>query len=233
MAVRNKISNHKRVEIRKKITDQKKIQILKFYVILLVIFSIIISAAFATLLWLDLSYGGYVSGNIKVPMVSNILRSTSTTGVSAIKNIGEPVRIMIPSINLDSTIEKVGLKSDGSMDVPKTPLNTGWYALGPRPGEIGSAVIDGHVDWWYGAPAVFPNLYKLKADDKIIVEDEFGSYMSFVVRRTQSFGASDDATTVFISNDGRAHLNLITCTGVWDYRSNQYSNRLVVFADKE
>lgn len=231
VAVRKKTSNHKKAVVSKKITDQEKIRILKFYVIVLVIFSVIISIAFATLLWLDLSYGGQVAKNVGVPVTPVIVRSA--TGVSAIKNIGEPVRIMIPSINLDSTIEKVGLKSDGSMDVPKTPLNTGWYALGPRPGEIGSAVIDGHVDWWYGAPAVFPNLYKVKPGDKIVVQDEFGVVVSFVVRRTQNFGANSDATTVFTSNDGRAHLNLITCAGVWDYNSNQYSSRLVVFADKE
>ena len=119
------------------------------------------------------------------------------------------------------------------MDVPKDPMNVGWYEPGPRPGEMGSAVIDGHVDWWYGAPAVFPNLYKLKPGDKIMVQDELGATASFVVRRTQDYGATDSATDVFVSSDNKSHLNLITCSGAWDNRAKQYSKRLVVFADKE
>jgi len=35
------------------------------------------------------------------------------------------------------------------------------------------------------------------------------------------------------SNDGKAHLNLITCAGVWDEVEKSHSSRLVVFADME
>jgi hypothetical protein len=37
---------------------------------------------------------------------------------------------------------------------------------------------------------------------------------------------------VFASNDGGAHLNLITCAGEWNKGKKSYSERLVVFADK-
>jgi len=158
-------------------------------------------------------YSKEVSDNIKVPLSTTL--SGTVINIPVQKSVGKPVRIIIPSINVDASIEKLGLKADGSMDVPKDPMNTGWYELGPRPGEIGSAVLDGHVDWWYGAPAVFPDLYKLKIDDKIIVEDEFGLYISFVVRGIKNYGATADATNIFVSNDGMSHLNLITCSGAW------------------
>jgi len=35
------------------------------------------------------------------------------------------------------------------------------------------------------------------------------------------------------SSDAKAHLNLITCEGVWDKVSKSYSKRLVVFTDRE
>ena len=54
---------------------------------------------------------------------------------------GNPVYIQIPSIGVDAPVERVTLTSDGSMDVPGDPGNAGWYALGPRPGEAGSAAI--------------------------------------------------------------------------------------------
>lgn len=148
------------------------------------------------------------------------------------ESIGVPVRITIPSIALDAAIEEVALASDGSMDVPKHPLDTGWYALGPRPGAVGSATIDGHVSWLNGATAVFANLNKVQPGDVISVEDDKGRIISFMVRQSRMYDAAADATSVFSSNDGKAHLNIITCDGVWDTHTKQYSKRLVVFSER-
>ena len=57
---------------------------------------------------------------------------------------GFPVRLRIPSINVDAPVEYVGLTPDGAMDVPKERANVAWFNLGPRPGENNSAVIAGH-----------------------------------------------------------------------------------------
>lgn len=151
---------------------------------------------------------------------------------AARESVGVPVRIVIPSIGLDATIEKVALADDGSMDVPKQPFNTAWYELGPRPGEAGSAAIAGHVDWKNGAKAVFADLHKVKPGDRIELQDDNGEVISFVARESRRFDAAADAIDVFTSNDGKAHLNLITCAGAWDKRTRQYAERLVVFTDK-
>ncbi len=145
---------------------------------------------------------------------------------------GLPVRLKIPGINVDSPIEYVGLTADGSVDVPKDPANAAWYDLGPLPGDVGSSVITGHVDWWYGQKGVFENLMKVRLGDKIIVRNDRGEDISFVVRDIQNFDPAAVATDVFVSNDGKAHLNLITCEGVWIKSAQQYSQRLVVFTDR-
>ncbi len=155
------------------------------------------------------------------------------THLSQLHQIDLPVRIKIPVINLDTLIEYVDIAADGSMDVPKTAMNVAWYRLGPRPGEIGSAVIDGHVDWKDGTKAVFTDLHKLKPGDKISIIDTQGRVISFLVKRTEIYAANVDDTSIFLSNDGISHLNLITCSGDWDYKSQNYSQRLIVFADKE
>ncbi|MDO8499581.1 MAG: class F sortase [bacterium] len=146
---------------------------------------------------------------------------------------GLPVRLKIPKININAVIEQVGILPDGSMGVPKLPRNTAWFKLGPRPGEVGSAVIDGHINWWNGATAVFAKLNKLKPGDKITVLDDKKNAITFVVKKTRLYGAKEDASDVFSSGDGRAHLNLITCGGVWNKRAKEYSKRLVVFTDRE
>jgi len=149
-------------------------------------------------------------------------------------SLGLPVRLKIPKIKLDARLESVGLTFDGAMEVPKGPSNAAWFNLGPRPGERGSAVIDGHFGRWKnGQPTVFNNLYKLRKGDKIYVKDKKGATVAFVVRELRSYGGSDDASDVFGSSDSRAHLNLITCEGVWDKVSKSYSKRLVVFTDRE
>ena len=147
--------------------------------------------------------------------------------------IGVPLRIKIPSIRVNAVIRSVGLAPDGSMGVPKLPMDTAWYMLGPKPGETGSATIAGHVNWWHGATGVFANLRKLKPGDTITVQDDKGALVSFIVRKIRSYGTAEDSSDVFSSTDGKAHLNLITCDGAWDKRAQQYSKRLVVFTDKK
>jgi LPXTG-site transpeptidase (sortase) family protein len=154
-------------------------------------------------------------------------------GLVQTANPADPVLIKIPSLGVVAAIKKVGMTPDGFMDVPKLPFDTAWYGLGPRPGEIGSAVIDGHVDWKNGSSAIFTNLHLLKPGDKVVVQDIAGAVTTFTVRLSRTYDPRAYAPEVFTSDDGRAHLNLITCEGVWDNVAQGYSQRLVVFTDKE
>lgn len=147
---------------------------------------------------------------------------------------GLPVRLKIPSINVEAAIEPVGLTAGGDMGAPKGPDEVVWYEPGPRPGDSGSAVLAGHYGRWKnGAGSVFDDLNKLQAGDNIFVEDENGVTAIFVVRESRSFEPEADAADVFSSSDGQSHLNLITCEGTWNEGVKGYTKRLVVFADKE
>ena len=149
------------------------------------------------------------------------------------KILGLPLRLKIPTLSIDSTIEYVGLTKDGAMDVPKDQNNVGWLEIGNRPGEIGSAMIAGHYGWKNREASVFDNLYKLQKDDKIYIEDSNGEIITFIVREAKRYNQNAEATEVFSSNDSLAHLNLVTCEGIWDETSKSYPTRLVVFTDKE
>ncbi len=146
---------------------------------------------------------------------------------------GLPVRLRIPKINVDAAIESVGLRPNGDMDVPKSPANAAWYNKGPRPGEKGSAVIDGHFGYKDNIPAVFDNLSKLQKGDKLFIEDAQGGANTFVVQASRNYDPNANAKDVFFASDGGTHLNLITCEGVWNATDKSYSNRLVVFTDKQ
>ena len=143
-----------------------------------------------------------------------------------------PIRLIIPKIGVDAPLESVGLTASGEAGVPEDPSDAAWLNAGPRPGEEGTAVIDGHYGWKDGIPAVFDDLTKLQKGDRVYVEDQQGTVTTFVVRGIQTYGEHDNVSDVFVSSDKQSHLNLITCEGVWNKVSQSYSDRLVVFADK-
>lgn len=192
-----------------------------------IIFSLIIIFLSPTLI----AKGAYTKPNTPstVPIPQNQKVIVKQTTVSA----GLPTRLKIPKIKVNVVFEYVGLTPEGAMGVPKNQKNIAWFEIGPRPGEIGNAVVSGHYGWKGGKPSAFDNLYKLRPGDKIYVEDEKGVTTTFVVRESKRYKPNDDASDVFISSDDKAHLNLITCEGIWDKIAKQYSKRLVVFADKE
>ena len=147
--------------------------------------------------------------------------------------LGFPIRLKIPLIGVDAAVERVGITPSGAMDVPKNQDNVAWFEPGLRPGEIGSAVMAGHYGRKKGKGSGFDDLHLLRTGDKVEVVDEGGELYTFVVREIRRYDPKADASDVFGSNDGKAHLNLITCEGVWDKATGGYTKRLVIFTDKE
>lgn len=143
-----------------------------------------------------------------------------------------PVRVEIPEINVNASLDYVGLTSQGALDTPKVPQDAGWYDKGPRPGDVGTAVIDGHFGWKDDIPAAFDNLHLLQKGDTITIIDDEGKNTNFVVRDVETY-AKDQAAGSIFTTAGGTHLNLITCEGTWNAAQASYSNRLVVFANKE
>jgi LPXTG-site transpeptidase (sortase) family protein len=161
--------------------------------------------------------------------VSSAYSSVPTPGATP---SGLPVRLEIPEIGVDSFIEDAYITPQGAMEVPSGTVDVAWFALGPHPGQVGSAVIGGHFGIENGVPFVFYDLSKLKEGDDIYIINDEGDTLTFVVSSTALFGANADATTVFTSSDGKAHLNLITCEGIWNEISGEYPDRTVVFANE-
>jgi sortase (surface protein transpeptidase) len=141
---------------------------------------------------------------------------------------GIPVRLRIPALGLLTAIDPVGLRA-GAMDVPTNVWHVGWFHLGPRPGAVGNAVIDGHLDSTTG-PAIFLTLHTLRVGDRIYVTDRAGIERGFVVTELHSYRLTDaPRARIFGPSTGR-HLNLITCSGTWQASAHLYDQRLVVYA---
>ena len=186
-------------------------------------------AAVAAVLW-----GAVVSdgaSGISVGDAATSSLATSTLATSSL--VALPLRLRIPTIGIDAHIKQVGVTSKGEMATPGNFTDVAWYKYGPKPGESGSAVIDGHVDNGLSLAAVFKRLHELKVGDEIFVDTEDAKTLHFVVTATKSYPYNEAPTNVIFNTDGAARLNLITCTGSWLAGAHSYDQRLVVFTNLE
>lgn len=140
-----------------------------------------------------------------------------------------PVRLQIPAIGVDSPLMDLGLKADGTMEVPPSGFPAGWYTGAPTPGELGPAVIAGHVDW--KGPGVFYNLRNLRPGDAVSVTREDGSVAAFRVTRVEQFAKDKFPTDLVYGNIDVAGLRLITCGGSWNAQTHHYNDNIIAFAD--
>lgn len=136
-----------------------------------------------------------------------------------------PVRLIIPSINLNAPIEPVGVNAKGEMDVPSGSTNDiGWYKGGPMPGSYGSAVLDAHVF------AALKDLRYVKVGDPVYVLTKGGTRLRFVVKESTVFTLSEITSDILFGRSGGKWLNIITCAGTYIASQGTYDHRLVDFA---
>lgn len=141
-----------------------------------------------------------------------------------------PSRLLIPSLNIDASVQQTGLNKKGSMGVPTNFTDVAWYKYGSVPGQEGSAVIDGHVDNGLALDGVFKHLNDIKPGADIYIETKNGNKLHFVVQDIQSYPYTDAPTALIFNRGGAAWLNLITCQGDWVPDKRTYDERFVVFS---
>jgi hypothetical protein len=141
----------------------------------------------------------------------------------------KPVRLQIRAVGVDSALMDLGLRADGSMEVPPRAFPAGWYTGGPTPGELGPAVIGGHVDT--RGPGVFYNLHKIRRGDFVTVTRADGSKPVFQVTKVARYPKPQFPTDLVYGDLDHPGLRLITCGGVFNQQSGHYADNLVVYAD--
>ncbi len=142
-----------------------------------------------------------------------------------------PVRLLIPSIGVNSSIESAGVLPNGDMETPSVNPwdDVGWLKSGPVPGQRGSAVIDGHLDRPGGSPAVFWRLRELQAGDAVMIVNAQGKTVHFRVIQVMFYTPQQAPLQQIFGNGGGTFLNLITCAGDWIPSQHQTTLRLVVY----
>ncbi len=163
-----------------------------------------------------------------------VLTGPAPSGVATSYDVpGKPARLIIPSIGVAANVQSVGLywKGAGTVGIPPNFTDVAWYNKGPKPGEPGSAVIDGHLDGQNVKEAVFYNLAKLVPGDMVQVIDAKGKTLQFKVVDVKTYDYKAPTAEIFSGDASKARLNLITCAGSWDKTAKLYNKRIVVFTE--
>lgn len=142
----------------------------------------------------------------------------------------EPLRLVIPAIGVNAPVQPVRVGEDGKLGVPEEADAVGWWRGGVKPGEKGTAVMDGHLDIG-PTKGVFWDLDTLVAGNRILVTDADGVVRLFKVVSTQLYDVRTAPLEEIFGQKKGNHLHLITCAGTWDKELDHYDQRLVVFAE--
>lgn len=141
---------------------------------------------------------------------------------------GPPTRLRVRAIGVDTSLETLKLGADGELQPPRTNERAGWYADGTAPGDVGPAVLAGHVDSRRG-PAVFYRLREITAGDKIeVIRGD--RTVAFTVTSTAWYPKKAFPTDEVYGPTPDRQLRLITCGGVFDRTLRSYRDNLVVYA---
>jgi LPXTG-site transpeptidase (sortase) family protein len=153
-----------------------------------------------------------------------------TAGAGTTRTDATATRVQIPAIAVDSQL--VSLSLIPGTDQLQAPANfdlAGWYTDGVLPGDIGPAVIDGHVDS-RTAPGVFLHLSEVKQGDLILVTLSNGAVKKFIVDSTTEAPKNAFPTAVVYGPTPTAQLRVITCDGIFNNATGHYLDNRIVFA---
>ncbi|OHX06979.1 Sortase family protein [Micromonospora aurantiaca] len=143
-----------------------------------------------------------------------------------------PTRITIDRVGVRADILALGVNGDGTVQVPplEQAMDAGWYKLGASPGEVGNAVIMGHVDSAKIGPAVFFRLGELLPGDMIQVVRVDRTEVTFRVDGVKSYPKDAFPTDLVYGPSDTASLRVITCGGTFDEQKRSYTDNVIVFA---
>jgi Sortase domain len=157
---------------------------------------------------------------------------TGPTGDGIVLPASAPIQLRIPAIGVRSDLLQLGLNPDGSVQVPPLSRNAsaGWYRYSPTPGQLGPAVILGHIDSAAYGPGVFFRLGGLRPGNNITITRADHTTAVFRVDAVAEYPKTQFPTLTVYGNANRAELRLITCGGRFDFTAHSYQDNIVAYA---
>jgi sortase (surface protein transpeptidase) len=142
----------------------------------------------------------------------------------------KPVRLTIPKIAVDTEVTSTGLGQSGAIQMPERYDITAWYTGSPTPGELGPAIIAGHVDSFKGT-GIFFRLRELQPGDTVSVSRVDGTTATFKITSLEQYPKNSFPTQKVYGNITYAGIRLITCGGAFDSQTYEYTDNIVAYGE--
>jgi hypothetical protein len=147
-----------------------------------------------------------------------------------LRTVNRPVALHIAALGINANTVAVGVVPGSNLlEPPGDAVTLGWYRHGPSPGEAGSALIAGHVDF-NGRPGVFISLNRLEPGATVTVDYEDGSSRAWRVVARRQYAKGQLPTDLLFARTGVPTLTLVTCGGLYDASKRSYRDNVVVFS---
>jgi hypothetical protein len=144
----------------------------------------------------------------------------------------QPTHLTVPAIGVSSDLLQLGLNADNTLQVPPLSKDStaGWYRGSRSPGQLGPAVLLGHVDSAEYGAGVFFKLGALRPGDLATVTRADHTTATFKVDRVASYPKNQFPPLEVCGSTNDPELRLITCGGAFDSAARSYLNNIVVYA---
>jgi len=142
---------------------------------------------------------------------------------------GWPKVLVYARFKIKAPIEPLSFAKKSDYEAPYRWGDVAWYDRGPRPGDLGRAVIYGHLDS-YCCPAIFYQLKNAHTGDIIQVTYRNGKTLSFKVQWRDSYLNSKLPLNFIYGRARERGLVLMTCGGIFHRDGTGYDHKEVVYA---
>lgn len=173
-----------------------------------------------------------LAGCSAVPEATLPPAASSAVKAAAVAPV-RPTEIEVPSIGAKSSLIATGMDAQQHVLAPPVdqPMQASYFTGAPAPGEVGPALVLGHVNGG-GRQGIFYRLKDVKKGDRILVTRSDGSVVTFEVHGIQQVPKMMFPWTQVLAPTPDAEIRLVTCTGTLDTSIHSYQDNLIVFGHK-
>jgi sortase (surface protein transpeptidase) len=172
------------------------------------------------------------SAALPATTTSHASSASAPTTTSTVLPAAVPTFLDVPAIGVHHSLLQLGQNPDGTLQVP--PLSdvadAGWDKYSPSPGQLGPAVILGHIDSATQGKGVFYDLGALHRGDTVSVTRADHTIAVFRIDGVNEYTKGAFPTLTVYGNTPNAQLRLITCGGPFDSTTHHYVDNIVAFA---
>ncbi len=142
-----------------------------------------------------------------------------------------PRVLSIPSLGVKTRVLGMDVTATNQLRAPNNINDAGWYNGSARPGQPGAVALNGHVSG-PTQPGVFKKLQTLKNGDEIILDNGAKQSFRYKVAHVETLPVEKVEMVKYLQvyGDAEKGVNLMTCGGKFNAKTQQYESRTLVYA---